>query len=123
MKTDVEVLDGAIAILGRDGMWCQGAYYEHDEEGHRISFCAAGAIAESIGLWEHAYASWAGVWPKTGADDALVSTLADQAQRICTRVAAANGKDYLSEINDADDTTVEDVILAMKKVREEIAGG
>lgn len=56
MKTDAEVLDGAIAILEQEGHWCQQEFYQTDEAGTVLSYCAEGALLEAAGFWEVATA-------------------------------------------------------------------
>ena len=128
--TDIEVLDGALEILERDGMWCQGAYYYIDEGGQKLSFCAEGAIREAAGYWNVVQAKENPEFP--GRVDSLnwqyidlinVEPIHDQCAKLENMVLAnsdnqANG---LNGFNDDEHTTVGDVLLAMKKTREEIA--
>lgn len=120
MKTDAEVLSGAIEILEKEGMWCQNAYYRTDGlSTKRVSFCAEGAIREVAGYWE-----LVSDVPIDEEDLALnlVALQCKKLERLVLRQAdwqpAPTG--CLNGFNDDRNTTVADVLLAMKKALNEV---
>lgn len=135
MKTDAEVLDGAIAILEQEGHWCQQEFYQTDEAGTVLSYCAEGALLEAAGFWEVATAEknhFDGLrdgWrTRVGKYQAMRENQAmeiwEQHQTLGDLIVKA--AEYkipkllcpaLNAFNDDEHTTASDVILAMKKAR------
>lgn len=117
MKSDIEVIDGAIALVEKDGGWCQGTFCR-DKNGEAIglygntiqdavSFCLEGAIRYSAGL-HLGLGSWLQAHP--------LEVLARQE----AFGHDDNGLRLLSRYNDDDHTTQEDAILVLKRVRSRL---
>jgi hypothetical protein len=150
VKTDMEVLDGAIELIEADGGWCQGASCK-DAAGHHllpssrvatrwgwddadglhagqpVTFCLAGAIYYAAG-WP---LNWVWGMPAKQAKQqvAHVVEVKQQAARLASlayRLALQDMTDIpstwmrLHDFNDDDYTTREDAILVLKHARAHI---
>lgn len=115
MSTDSEIVEQAIDILSREGAWCKNAMWR-DAEGNRTdwrrdgkaqtanhvaSHCMMGAIYTAAGYW-----NGAGTWSPS------------QVHRIQLALCKTVGS--VAKFNDNPSTTQEDVVLALKKVLEEL---
>lgn len=134
MKTDAEVLSGAIEILEQEGMWCQHAYYRTDSTfTKKLSFCAEGAIREVAGYWELVNGvAVDGEEKPTIINDAyfwssfpvlhLVAKQCKRVERLVLQQTAGCQPPvgFLNGFNDDEHTTVADVLLAMKKALNEV---
>lgn len=120
MKTDAEVLAGAIEILEKEGVWCKGAYYMTDGlSTKRVFFCAEGAIREVAGYWELVSDV------PTDEEDLALNLVALQCKKLERLVLQQadwqpTPMGCLNGFNDDEHTTVADVLLAMKKALNEV---
>ena len=132
MKSDIEVLDGAIALVEKDGGWCQGAFCV-DKDGDPISFpdmataaqpasfCLEGAIGWASGYMQAAAAV---EWSRRYRNDDY-PLLRKQFERLNDLVATPlPGTTSIQSpgrrpayFNDLPTTTQEDAILALKVAR------
>lgn len=128
MKTDLEILDGAIALLERDEGWCQGSYYV-TRNGSRVSHCAVGALGEAAGMWDYAkavplsprYPDVLNGYRCNAEDRDALELILEQVGRVTDQLLLTIGlhsQCQFSVFNDK--SSKEDVILAMKKTREQI---
>ena len=137
MKTDIEVLDGAIALIEKDGAWCQGAFCR-DANGYEVlfpmlvkweepvpalsakpeSFCLEGAIGFANG------------WFLTQPNAPAAAKLAGQWGRLLDLLRwhglpedrdLTKGWD-IAAYNDLETTSQEDAILALKRTRSFLEG-
>jgi len=112
MKTDLEVIDGAIDLVSKDGGWCQGTMCRDSaglpgpEAEQPVSFCLEGAVRYSATSNES-------VWIYNRGNQALW----DQVERVNEVIATACGWDFVRRFNDSKSTTQEDAILALKTAR------
>lgn len=118
--TNAEVLDQAIETLQVEGSWCQSQYYKVSKLG-QISYCAMGAIGKALGLWENAHLDPNGMFAwDTEEHIARNQSLTARMKGIAVMVATEVGFNNLHVFNDCENTTKEDVILAMKRAREKL---
>ncbi len=120
MKTDIEVIDEAIALVEKDGGWCQGAFF-YDKNGWPTdgrsgkppaSFCVEGAIAYACGVL-----ITYGVNTPVGR---AAHAQSDRLRRLVAKQGVpepAKFHGFPRDFNDAATTTQEDVVLALKKTR------
>lgn len=131
MKTDAEVLSGAIEILEQEGMWCKEAYYLTNGYGmEKVAFCAEGAIREAAGYWLYVKGALSPKDPTmiTGIAcydmfvNQSIHDISEQCHRLDDLVVQNVDEDYpsLNWFNDNSRTTVSDVLLAMKKALNEV---
>lgn len=104
MKTDRQVMEEVIAILEKEGAWCQRALHldadgnEKSQDGENVvSHCIGGALEMVLG---HQRAHWP-----------LLCAISDQ----------LGGRPVVS-FNDDPLTTQEDVILVLKRTLEDMEG-
>lgn len=132
MKTDIEVIDGAIELISGDGAWCKHDFCQNanglpaDPASEVVAkYCLEGAIGVANGyLTSYIGEEAPNVW---------VAPLREQWERVC-ELAATRGtpEDFWEKqkakgfpvgvplprtFNDDDSTTQEDAILALKQTR------
>lgn len=116
MKSDIEVIDVAIALIEKDGGWCKGSFckdkngdsvgFYTDKAVGAVSFCLEGAIRYSAGA--HIIP---GRWEQANRLDVLARQLV---------FGRENDKVSLTIYNDGPLTTQEDAILVLKRVRSHL---
>lgn len=121
MKTNTEIIDGAIDLISRDGGWCQGAYCRDDrgraatylDPDMTSSFCIEGAIIQSASNW------WYIPRGMLTEDDHTNYTYGESlADRIGFLLASDPHNTLPRYTNDDDSTSQEDAILYLKRARE-----
>jgi hypothetical protein len=112
--SDIEVIDGAIELVSRDGGWCQGAFckdthgrqvtFMGSKQAEGISFCLEGAIGHVSG-YRHTH-----TFEQTEQYHRLLDAIDQQVFH--------EGEAYgVACFNDLPTTTQEDAVLALKKTR------
>lgn len=119
MKTDREVLEGALELVSKDGGWCKGAFCRNADGtatdvgtvgvavnlGEAVSFCLEGALRQSVGNW------WGPVVVSQDISDQVF-----RLERRVTRAIMGKRPDHqaLCWVNDRVLTSQEEAILALK---------
>jgi hypothetical protein len=133
MKTDREVLEGALELISRDKGWCQGSYcqgvdgsetsvidiYKIHAGGSavdRVSFCLEGAIRYSAGWFDQV---------KLRGEHMNLARQVNRLELLVVDTAHRDGlSDHrlrLSNFNDDEHTSQSDAILALKKTIEVVS--
>jgi hypothetical protein len=120
MKTDIEVLDGAIELVEADGGWCQGISFKD-----AAAYCLEGAIRQAAG-WP---VKW--IWGQSvvqarrqAAHTAEVNQQVARLEKLVYRLALVFQYNTggppamwtsLHELNDDDYTTQDEAVLVLKR--------
>jgi hypothetical protein len=99
VKSDREVLEGALKLIEDEEHWCKGTFSYPDRDGKPMAWCLEGAVRHVVGLTPEG-----------------ISQVLRLEGLMASRVDAA----ALHSFNDDDRTTHEDVVLLLKQTIEEL---